>query len=281
MQLSILIRNLNQANELEICLKSLKHQVTDFNYEIVVVDNESNDNSVAIAKQYGCKVINLPRKEFTYGKALNIGIANCLGEFVLNLSSHVTLLSQNFLQQIPKLFSNEKIVGLKFANVANSNITHKAFVKGETLVNWQTERGSINNIWLHGIVNNCSAIRKTMWQEISFNEKLFYSEDKVWSYQVLKTGYSLKINIPLFYQYNKAMTRQQLISKRAMEEAAHILFTKNNGRSYSTNLKLKIKYTLKQIRSSYLRISAYWQVQKIVKSVLKKEFNNFSIDEHK
>ncbi|MBS1627071.1 MAG: glycosyltransferase family 2 protein [Bacteroidetes bacterium] len=279
MKLSVLIRNLNQATELEICLKSLKHQVTDFAYEVVVVDNESDDNSVQIAKYYECKIINLSRKEFTYGKALNIGIQNCEGEFILNLSSHVTLLSQNFLQQIPELFSDPTIAGLKFTNVSNSSLTHKAFIKGNTLINWETEHGDINNIWLHGIVNNCSVIRKTVWQQIAFNEKLFYSEDKVWAYHVLKAGYSIKIHIPLFYQYNKAMTRQQIISKRAMEEAAYILFTKKSHKNYPTGFNAQIKYVLKQLQIFYLRVTTHWQTQKIVKSVIKSQLNNFNIEE--
>ncbi len=68
MQLSILIRNLNEAKSLEQTLLAIKKQQTNFEYEIVVIDNESDDNSVSIALQMGCKVFTLKRNEFTFGR---------------------------------------------------------------------------------------------------------------------------------------------------------------------------------------------------------------------
>ncbi|MBA4198261.1 MAG: hypothetical protein C0459_11975 [Chitinophaga sp.] len=275
MFLSVLIRNLNQAKEMELCLKALRFQIVSFPYEIVVVDNESNDNSVAIAKQYCCKIITLARSEFSYGKALNIGIENCSGEFVLSLSSHVSLLSQNFLERIPSLFSDERIAGLKFVPVTNNDIIRNSFLKGETIINSQFVNDSLLKVWANGIINNCSAIRKSVWQQIPFNEKLFYSEDKVWSFEVIKAGYELKINIPLFYQYNKAMSRQQLINKRANEEAAYRLFTKQAYKDYPPHFSWRFVYMLKEIRNAYVRMKTGWQVQRLAKQIVIKEKEKF------
>ena len=58
MQLSILIRNLNEAKQLEQTLLALKRQQANFEYEILVIDNESDDNSVEIAERMGCMVFN-------------------------------------------------------------------------------------------------------------------------------------------------------------------------------------------------------------------------------
>jgi len=99
MLVSVLIRNLNEGAALNICLKALKRQKVSFQYEIVIVDNESTDDSVAVAEAYGCKVVTLKRAAFSYGRAINFGFENCAGEYVLLLSSHVYLLNEDFLEQ--------------------------------------------------------------------------------------------------------------------------------------------------------------------------------------
>src|ERR1051326_4382523 len=114
MQLSILIRNLNEARSLKQTLCALKKQQTNFEYEVVVIDNESDDNSVDVAKQMGCEGFRLKRDEFTFGRSLNFGIEKCKGEIILILSAHVILLNELFLQSIPKYFANTKVAGLRF-----------------------------------------------------------------------------------------------------------------------------------------------------------------------
>src|SRR4030095_11599756 len=126
MQLSVLIRNLNEARNLEQTLLALQKQQTTFEYEVVVIDNESDDNSRDVALSKGCKVFTLPRNEFTYGHALNYGISKCSGEIIMILSAHVVLLNEFFLQKIPSYFEDPNVAGLRFvlgtspANVQNS-----------------------------------------------------------------------------------------------------------------------------------------------------------------
>src|SRR4051812_24264417 len=114
MQLSVLIRNLNEAKSLEQTLIALERQQTSFEYEVVVIDNESDDDSVEIALSRGCKVFMLPRSEFTYGRALNFGISKCAGEIIVILSAHVVLLNELFLQKIPSYFEDVYVAGLRF-----------------------------------------------------------------------------------------------------------------------------------------------------------------------
>ena len=62
MQLSILIRNLNEAESLEQALLALQKQQTSFDYEIVVIDNESEDNSRDIALSRAAGYLLYPEK---------------------------------------------------------------------------------------------------------------------------------------------------------------------------------------------------------------------------
>ena len=97
--ISVVIRNRNESKHLEYVLKSLEIQnYSDF--EIILVDNNSTDNSVKIAEHFGAKALNI--KNFTYGKALNFGIDNAKGEIIVILSAHSIPLGSNFLRECAK-----------------------------------------------------------------------------------------------------------------------------------------------------------------------------------
>ena len=68
--ISIVIRNKNEAEYLERTLYIVTKLYTNDFDEVVLVDNYSTDNSVAIANSYNCKVVFI--KDFTYGIACEL-----------------------------------------------------------------------------------------------------------------------------------------------------------------------------------------------------------------
>lgn len=88
MDLSIIIVNYNTADFLESCLRSIYEQEGDeIEYEIIVVDNASIDDSIAIVKNTFAKVQIIESRENLYfNKANNLGIIRSKGRniFILN-----------------------------------------------------------------------------------------------------------------------------------------------------------------------------------------------------
>lgn len=89
--LSIIIVTWNSENEIGECLNSIIDNTNDLNYEIVIVDNNSSDNTAEVIKKiaeekfHRIKVIlNTDNKGFT--KACNQGIISSSGEKVLFLN---------------------------------------------------------------------------------------------------------------------------------------------------------------------------------------------------
>ncbi len=80
MKLSVVISTYNRAKSLERTLRS----VSSFADEIIVVDNESPDETAKVAKQYKAKVIRLPNNQMLNVNK-NAGIQKATGEWILYL----------------------------------------------------------------------------------------------------------------------------------------------------------------------------------------------------
>ncbi len=85
---SIIIRARNEAPALRRLLPILKTQEIDVPFEIWLLDNDSQDGSVDIAREYGLRYHHIPRGGFNYAAALNLGASLAEGEFIVSLSAH-------------------------------------------------------------------------------------------------------------------------------------------------------------------------------------------------
>jgi len=84
---SVLILNYNGKKLLEVCLPSLYNQ--DYkNIELIVIDNNSNDNSVEFVKKYypDIKII-VNRENLGFSEANNIGIKQAIGQYIFILNN--------------------------------------------------------------------------------------------------------------------------------------------------------------------------------------------------
>ncbi|HMX28487.1 MAG TPA: glycosyltransferase family A protein, partial [Blastocatellia bacterium] len=82
-KLSIVIRCRNEANGLRNVFAALRAQQCDFDWEVVLVDNESEDDTRRIAEEFGARIVPITRREFTYGRAINLGVRESRGELVM------------------------------------------------------------------------------------------------------------------------------------------------------------------------------------------------------
>ncbi|HEV2992415.1 MAG TPA: glycosyltransferase family 2 protein [Candidatus Angelobacter sp.] len=85
---SVLIRVRNEEHALRRLLECLRHQKLDRPFEVVVIDNESDDESAGVARTMGARVFTFPRSLFGYGRAINVGVKLCRGDLIVLLSAH-------------------------------------------------------------------------------------------------------------------------------------------------------------------------------------------------
>jgi rhamnosyltransferase len=157
----------------------------------VVVDNESTDGSAEMAAASGAKLVNLPRNEFTYGHAINVGVANASAEIIIMLSSHSLPLGKHFIEDSLEPFADPKVAAVRCIRLEYADEWLDP-VALEGPVTWDSP-------WME---NNGCAFRKVVWQQIPFDEQIEACEDRLWSHQVLHAGHRI-VTAPAWYRYYK------------------------------------------------------------------------------
>jgi len=113
MHLSIVIPAFNEERLIERCLQSISASLVAnltpcFTSEIIVVDNNSTDNTANLARQAGAQVVFEPINQI--GRARNTGAAEATGDWLLFVDADSEL-NPGLLADILRVIEDGKIVG--------------------------------------------------------------------------------------------------------------------------------------------------------------------------
>jgi glycosyltransferase involved in cell wall biosynthesis len=78
---TVLIATFNGSRTLGLALDAIEEQVTEYTYEILVVNDGSTDSTAEIAQRPGVRLITLDTNQ-GHGHALNVGLADARGQFI-------------------------------------------------------------------------------------------------------------------------------------------------------------------------------------------------------
>ena len=199
-KISIVLLNLNQHRMTIDCIESLTEN--DYtNFEIILVDNGSTDNSVEIFESLPQKYQNLKfiknRENLGFAEGNNVGIRNSDGDYILLLNND-TIVKKDFLSSLvdatkkfpnagafgPKMYSYDKPLEIwhiggeitKFLNFTHTPLKYKDSYK------------SVD--WLSGcaLMMNRETVEKVGLLNSSF---FIYFEDVEWCIRAKKAGYDL------------------------------------------------------------------------------------------
>ncbi len=144
-RLSAIVITKNEGENIHECLASL-HWVQ----EIVVVDAESQDNTVALAKEFTDKVFVRPWEG--YAAAKQFALAQCTGDWVLWIDADERV-TPELRQEICDLLTNAPVcAGYELARLANFLgrwIMHGGWYPGYVLRLFRRENATFNNLKVH------------------------------------------------------------------------------------------------------------------------------------
>lgn len=126
METSIIIVNYNTPQLTSDCIESIKKHSVNSNYEIIIVDNASNDQSVDFLQNRfpDIKII-VSDSNVGFGRANNLGSKSAKGEFVFFLNSDTVFLNDvvaNFVSKYRTLEAEGKTLGVLGSLMLNDQL---------------------------------------------------------------------------------------------------------------------------------------------------------------
>ena len=112
---TICIPNYKTLDFTRLCLRSIR-KFTMYPYEVVVIDNDSQDESLEYLKHLSwIRLIerrgeNDPSGGYAHGAALELGLANCNTEFFISMHSDTFVQKENWLSELIRYFDNDENV---------------------------------------------------------------------------------------------------------------------------------------------------------------------------
>ena len=117
---SIIIRTKNEGKYIGRCLQQVYRQrYTDF--EVILVESGSTDGTLEIAERFPIRLVTIRPETFTYGYALNIGVAAARAPIVVSLSGHSIPYDNRWLGNLIRRFDDAKVAGAYSRQVCYPN----------------------------------------------------------------------------------------------------------------------------------------------------------------
>jgi N-acetylglucosaminyl-diphospho-decaprenol L-rhamnosyltransferase len=220
-ELSIIIINYKTKSDTINCIKSIYSDTRDIKFEIIVVDNCSNDNSLKEIKTVFPDIIDVQMKYNSgFSRANNVGTKQSTGDYILFLNSDTIMTNNNLrksLNHYKKMESSTKI-GLMGCMLLNEDNTLQAssfnsfpgvfdeLKKNPIYIKFFDKNGFKIKNKKKEIIKNHYKSHKPKWlcgaylltnnnnlknDNLYFDESYFlYSEDVNLCYNFIKKGYS-------------------------------------------------------------------------------------------
>jgi len=188
LSISVVIPAFNESQDIVKCLDSLMKQTVKPS-EIIVVDNNSTDDTVKIASTYkGVKIIHEKRQGITYTRTTGFNAAT--GDIIARIDAD-TIASPKWLEVIRNKFTNDKTVCGLSGRLALRELSPEKFFWFSSFSSMLRKLGDIRlgkGILMYGAN---MAVRRKAWEKVAQYVHLDdqqISEDVDMSLFIKKTG---------------------------------------------------------------------------------------------
>ena len=155
-------------------------------FEVILVDNLSTDKTIEKALQFNITKV-IACEDFRPGLALNMGIRESKGEYIVCLSGHCIPVNEKWLSNLMRNFNDEEVAGA-YGRQEPLAFTSDSDKRDLSIIFGLDRRTQKKDSFFH---NANSMLRRKLWEENPFDETLANIEDRVWAEKVLHGGYKI------------------------------------------------------------------------------------------
>ena len=257
---SIIIRTYNEGKYLFRLLELISKQ-NFTNFEVIVVDSGSLDNTLNICnnfKKKQLKIIHIKKPDFSFGKSLNLGIQEAKGEFCTFISGHCLPYDENWLKNTIKHFDDLNVgivygkqVGDKNTKISEHIIFSKWFFDKDIIYQ---ENNFCNNA-------NCT-IRKKLWLNQKYDEYITGLEDIKFADYHQKQGTKINYASDSIVYHIHDETYNKIFNRYKRESITYSSLYNNE----KFNFKHFIFFTIKNIINDIIKMKKIKNNNKINKN---------------
>lgn len=234
-KVSIIIPSKDNPDILNTCISSIRSKTKYKNYEIIVVDNGSNDSGRAkydeICNRYNC-IYYYEQMEFNFSKMCNTGASVSTGEYILFLNDDIEVIDGEWLERM--LGQAELVhagaVGAKLLYPESENIQHVGVINIANGPSHAFEGLNDRDIYYFGrnkldynyiaVTAACLMLSKKKFDEVGgFNEQLNVAYNDVdLCFKLIEAGYYNVVRTDvILYHYESYSRGNDIIDEKKFE----------------------------------------------------------------
>lgn len=157
MDVSIIIINYNTLEMTRACINSIFEKTNDISFEVILVDNNSNDGSKSYFEKDSRIKYVYNDANLGFGRANNVGLKYAEGRNILFLNSD-TLLVNNAIKILSNYLDDNILVGVCGGNLYNEDLSpNMSFVRHYPSLSWEID------LLFHGIPSRLLKYDKSMF----------------------------------------------------------------------------------------------------------------------
>jgi len=320
MQLSVIILNYNVRYFLELCVLSVEKAIQNLEAEIIVVDNNSSDDSCAMIRSRFPAIKLIQNKENVgFPKGNNIGVSQAQGDYICILNPDTVVAEDTFEKVLA--FANKQsnlgIVGCKLIDGTGKFLPESkrgiptpwvAFTKILGLYRWFPKSSIFNQYYAQHLSENQMGkveilvgafmlMKRELYNELGgFDENCFmYSDDVDLSYMALQQGKSNYYfpETTVIHFKGESTVKDGAYMKR-FQEAMNFFYSKHFKVSFFFSLFMKAgivffsimkrmqgKAIRKQSAVNYIFISDSELLENKLRQILQKNIKRLSLENGK
>lgn len=232
MKASVVIPTKNGGPLLSQVLDAIIAQLTPWEFELLVLDSGSRDDTLEYCRQRGVRGHSIAAEDFGHGRSRNLAVSLTRGEFIIFLTQDALPASRDWLVKLVAAVEQRDDVAGAFGRQvpypeADPYTARDLIAHFDKFLQWprvqkldDPMRYSVDQRYrrvLQFFSNSNACIRRSVWEKYPFPD-VDYAEDQYWARTVIEAGYAKAYcdEATVFHSHQYSVVES---ARRAFDEA--------------------------------------------------------------